>query len=518
MAGYSGDLPPDAFNLARYCLAGAAERTPGKPALIVATQAHDPAGDTVLTYGDLQDRVLRIAHGLAELGLAPGSRLFIRMHNTPEYAMVFLAATAIGLVPIPASSALTDREIEFILRDCAPAAIAVSGDMSVPVSANALIQIGAGEIGNFLGQDARADYAATNKDDPAFLIYTSGTSGRPKGVLHAHRAVWGRRPMYQGWYGISADDVMVHTGAFNWTYTLGVGMFDPWANGATTVLYTGARDIHVWPALVSRFKASIIASVPTLYRQMLKYCDTLKEPLSCLRHGLTAGEPMPVALAEEWQETTGIALYEALGMSEISTYISSAPAVPTKPGSPGKPQPGRAVAILPIEGGVEPLPAGETGLIAVHRSDPGLMLGYWNHPGTGDNEDGDGVYRGDWFSGGDLGAMDEDGYIWFEGRNDDVMNAMGVRVSPEEVERVLRQHDSVGEVAVTEIHVRADVSVIAAFIVAAGETRNETELADFAAARLASYKCPRQFYFIDQLPLTANGKIKRKALQALVRP
>ncbi len=151
-------------------------------------------------------------------------------------------------------------------------------------------------------------------------------------------------------------------------------------------------------------------------------------------------------------------------MSEISTYISSAPSVPRKPGAIGKPQPGRRVAILPADGGEEPLPAGAEGLIAVDRSDPGLMLGYWQRP---DEEAA--VLRGQWFIGGDLGVMDADGYVTHTGRNNDIMKALGYRVSPLEVEAVLAQHASVAEVACAEIQVRADVSVIGAFIVPHGE-------------------------------------------------
>src|SRR3546814_4360 len=135
-----------------------------------------------------------------------------------------------------------------------------------------------------------ADYTDTAADDPAFLVYTSGTSGKPKGVLHAQRSAWGRRPMYQGWYGISESDTVLHAGAFNWTYTLGVGLTDPWANGATTVLYSGEKDVQVWPKLLERTGATLFAAVPTLYRQILHYCDLSKHDLSALRHGRTAGE------------------------------------------------------------------------------------------------------------------------------------------------------------------------------------------------------------------------------------
>ena len=137
------------------------------------------------------------------------------------------------------------------------------------------------------------DYADTAAEDHGFLIYTSGTTDRPKGVLHGHRTGWGRRPMYQDWYGITANDVVLHAGAFNWTYTLGVGLIDPWANGATAVLYNGPPDPAVWPELIARFGVTIFATVPSLYRRILKYGSFPRHGLTTLRHGLTAGEALP---------------------------------------------------------------------------------------------------------------------------------------------------------------------------------------------------------------------------------
>ena len=193
---------------------------------------------------------------------------------------------------------------------------------------------------------SRSTISDTAADEPAFLIYTSGTVGRPKGVLHGHRTAWGRRPMYQGWYGITERDVILHAGAFNWTYTLGVGLIDPWANGATAVLYNGPSDPAVWPELIARFSVTIFATVPSLYRRILKYGAFHREGLTTLRHGLTAGEALPPAVLEAWRAATGTELYEALGMSEISTYISTGPGMTIKPGSLGKSQPGRRVTIL----------------------------------------------------------------------------------------------------------------------------------------------------------------------------
>jgi acyl-coenzyme A synthetase/AMP-(fatty) acid ligase len=304
---------------------------------------------------------------------------------------------------------------------------------------------------------------------------------------------------------------MLHSGAFNWTYTLGVGLTDPWANGATTVLYNGERDIEVWPRLIETYHASLFATVPTLYRQILKYCDLDQYELSTLRHGLTAGEALPKSLLADWRATVGTPLYEALGMSEISTYISSSPTVPVREGSPGKPQQGRVIAALPVEGGEQPLPADEIGLLAVHRSDPGLMLGYWNRPA----EEAE-VFRGDWFVGGDLCRFDEEGYLWYEGRHNDLMNAMGYRVSPVEVERILFHHETVGEVAVAELNLREGVSIIAAYVVAAeGHKPDKDTLLAYAAEHLARYKCPREIFFLDTLPRTSNGKVIRRELHRL---
>jgi acyl-coenzyme A synthetase/AMP-(fatty) acid ligase len=230
-----------------------------------------------------------------------------------------------------------------------------------------------------------------------------------------------------------------------------------------------------------------------------------------LRHGLCAGEPLAPALHTAWQEATGLVLYEALGMSEISTYVSGAPNLPVKIGSPGKPQDGRCVAILPFDGdGSETCAAGERGLIAVHRSDPGLMLGYWNRP-----QDEAEARRGDWFCGGDVGCMDEDGYVWFHGRNDDVMNAFGYRVSPVEVEMALADHPSVGEVAVAEMRVRDGVTIIAAFVVPATgvASLDEESVLAHASRRLADYKMPRAVHTVDALPRSANGKVMRRQLR-----
>ncbi|PLX36532.1 MAG: AMP-dependent synthetase [Hyphomicrobiales bacterium] len=503
---------PSHFNLAEYVLARSASEHPEKAALLVYSEPA-AAPEVTFTFAEIEDAVLRIATGLVERGVERGDRLLLRLGNTPEFPLVFFGAIAAGCVPVPTSAQLTSGECDKLLIDSG--ARLVVHDDHTPLPAE---RAGVGRLGSegiaALHKAARGSYADTAADDPAFLVYTSGTSGKPKGVLHAQRSAFGRRPMYRGWYGIGPDDVLLHAGAFNWTYTLGVGLTDPWANGATSIVYTGHRDPDVWPSLLESTGATLFAAVPSLYRRILKYGHIGSHSFPSLRHGLTAGEALRPSMHAEWLEKTGRPLYEALGMSEISTYISSGPETPTRPGSPGRPQPGRNVAILSEEADGTVLGPDEPGLLCVHRSDPGLMLGYWQ-----DEAGTDEAFLGEWFRTGDRARIDADGYVWYEGRADDVMNAFGYRVAPEEVEAALAGHPLVHDVAVTETEVRDGIRLITAFVVPNGDEHpNEGELNDWCHARLAEYKRPRRWVFVHDLPRTPSGKVQRRELAKKVPP
>ena len=412
------------MNLARYCLTNA---SPAPAAVALEVVGPNGVLKERWTYGNIERTVLSIAGGLNAKGLKRGDRILLRLGHSSDFPLVFFGAIAGGFVPIPTSEMLTSAEATAIFRDSGAAAVIHDGHTALP-EGGALF-LGPEELAELKLFEA-GHYADTKSDDPAFLIYTSGTSGTPKGVLHAQRTAFGRTPMYQGWYGgISADDRLLHAGAFNWTYTLGVGLMDPWANGATSLVYDGPRDPDIWPGLIESCKATLFAAVPSLYRRLLKYGEVATASFPMLRHGLTAGEALPADLHREWVERTGRPLFEALGMSEISTYISSSPEVPTRPGSPGKPQTGRKVAILTEDGeGEEFAATGEAGLLAVHESETGLMLGYWDRP-----DETAAAFRAGWFLTGDRARADRDGYYWYEGRADDLMNAFGYRVAPEEV-------------------------------------------------------------------------------------
>jgi acyl-coenzyme A synthetase/AMP-(fatty) acid ligase len=504
----ASDSIPPRFNMARYCIGRAAAGSADKLALIVVKDVAAPIETAERwTYGELDDAVRRIGAGLQGRGLKRGDRVLLRLPNGSDYALAFFGSIAAGLVPIPASPQLTEGEARFLQENSEAAAVIATPELAI---SGVVSRIDATDLAAMRRSSAAADYADTGADEPAFLIYTSGTSRRPKGVLHAQRSAWGRRPIYDDWYGISAQDIVLHAGAFNWSYTLGAGLTDPWANGATAILYTGPRDIAVWLKLLGATGATLFAAVPSLFRQILKYGDFARADLARLRHGLAAGEALPPAVLEDWRKATGLEIYEAFGMSECSTFISTRPGTPIRAGSPGKAQRGRQIAVLPLEGGTAPLPPGETGLLAIHRREAGLMLGYWRLP-----EEDAATWRGEWFTAGDLVAIDADGYVWPRGRADDVMNAGGYRVSPLEVEAAFAGHPAIAEIAVAEAALRPGVTGITAFVVPrAGASANEAEILAHGERELAPYKRPKKVLFVEALPRSANGKLLRRLLVA----
>ena len=493
------------LNLTQYCLENSTKKFPHKCALQVYTDNSELKESW--TFTEINRAILGVAAYFSALELPSKSRILLRIGNSSDFPMVFLGVIAAGFVPIPTSSMLTAYECDFLLKDSNAAVIVHDDKTELPQKIGNSTLLGADEISEMKSFPV-GNYVETTFNDPAFLVYTSGTSGRPKGVLHAHRSLLGRKPMYNDWYGISDADILLHAGAFNWTYTLGTGLLDPWVNGATSIIYAGKPDPEIWPIIIEKSGATLFAAVPSLYRRILKYSKDLTSNIKSLRHGLSAGESLSVSLLNEWNQKTGKPLYEALGMSEISTYISSGPTIETQPGSPGKPQQGRQVKLLPIEGGENTVAVGEKGIISIHKSETGLMLGYLNSSKEDEN-----AYRGEWFLTGDTGYFDEDGYIWYTGRVDDLMNASGYRVSPLEVENVISDFPDILEVSVGQKSLQNGVDVITAYLVVSSESNFDLKLlADWCAERLASYKCPRRFVFVESLPRTITGKVIKKQL------
>ncbi|MBC6443126.1 MAG: acyl--CoA ligase [Rhodobacteraceae bacterium] len=483
---------PSPFNLAEYVL-GAGRDT--DPALIVANNP-DTAPKTWF-YADLRDAVYRTAGGLAARGIRPGDRILLCVGNDPAFATLFLGAIIRGAIPVPTSTLLTESELRSIAAELSPALTCFAGGLApIPLP------------GTTLDTDGVAALSATDPipavlGDPnrlAYMIYTSGTSGKPCAVMHAHRAVWARRMMWDRWYGLRPNDRVLHSGAFNWTYTLGTGLLDPWATGTTAMIYTGAADRRVWGKLAVQLRPSIFAATPGVFRQIV---SAGAKGFESLRHALSAGEKLPAAVRTTWIKQTGKEVYEALGMSECSTFISHPASQPLDPATSGRVQPGRRIAVLGPDHA--PVPEGSPGQLAIHRSDQGLMLGYFNKPAETAAR-----FKDDWFLTGDTVVMAGD-TVTYLGREDDMINAGGYRVSPLEVEAVLLTHPSVIEAAAVAHEVKPGVTVIAAHYV--GQTTPE-ELMEFCNARMARYKQPRIFIARDTLPRGTNGKIRRKVLRS----
>ncbi len=486
---------PPSFNMAAHVLAFA-DKTPEKTALAVLSAD----GAKRWSYAQLQSAVLGTSTGLLNAGLNPGDRVLMRLGNTVEFPIAYLGAIAVGLVPVPTSSQLTEGEVSKMVAELTPAAILHDPNVACPMGTDAQI-ISLTDL-RAMHDLPPASYEIGDPDRMAYIIYTSGTSGVPRAVCHAHRAVWARQMMIAGWHALAETDRLLHAGAFNWTYTLGTGLMDPWSVGATAMIATQGTSPSALKDLITTHKVTIFAAAPGVYRKMLS--DHPDIHLPDLRHGLSAGEKLSETIREDWFEATGTALLEAYGMSECSTFISASPTNPAHPNTLGRPQTGRRIAIVDDNG---PVPLGQQGTIAVHKSDPGLMLHYLNAP-----QDTAARFQNDWFLTGDQGVMDTEFYITYAGRDDDMMNAGGFRVSPLEVEAVLARFPGISAVGVADVEIKQDARIIAAFYTAASDL-DETALKAYCEDKLARYKQPRLFQRLNVLPTNSNGKLSRATLR-----
>ena len=446
----------------------------------------------------------RTAGGLAARGIGRGDRVLLRLGNSADFPILFFAANALGAVPVPTSAQLTTAELAPILADLAPSLICLGPGLDLPDQPGAPV-LGPPEIAGLRAHDP-LPFAGTGPDDPAYMVLTSGTGGRPKGVLHAQRAAWARRMMWDGWYGLTPDDRVLHAGAFNWTYTLGAGLTDPWAIGATALVYAGPPDRHVWPRLAAAHGATLFAAAPGVYRQMLGAAG-LAEGFATLRHGLSAGEALPEPIRRAWTEATGKPIHEALGMSEISTYVSACPdppgaarhrrlpaARPPRRRPRKTTAPTRCPAAPTAPRRLPPRPRPDARLLEPPRRNrrrlPRRMVrdrrprphgrGRRHHPPRPRR------------------------------RPDERRRLPG---QPAEVEAALLAHPGIADAAAVDLPVASGATIVTAFYVPRNSALPEAELAAHCADRLARYKCPRAFHAVAALPRSANGKLLRRQLR-----
>jgi acyl-coenzyme A synthetase/AMP-(fatty) acid ligase len=518
---------PEFFNIGQACTASHKNKeNEEKIAMIVED---DELGNSEITYQELNHRSNQFGQLLVNLGIKIQDRVLIRLPNSLDYPISFLGAMKCGAISVPTSTLLAPEELVYIIKDSGARALVIDKkawqfiqpelQKSDCKNLRFILLSGKGEFQSqeqFILLDIHEElnkitainpFYKTKAEDPAYLVYTSGTTGYPKGVLHAHRALIGRGPASQYWFDFhsSGDDRILHSGKFNWTYVLGSGLMDPLYLGKTVIVYEGKNDANTWIQLIKKHQATIFIGVPTIYRQLIQKTTATKKDVPSLRYCMSAGEHLSDEVFRFWNERFELNIYEAVGMSEFSYYLSQNKYAPIKPGSAGFPQPGHAIQLIDIET-LEPVPPGEEGMICVPSNDPGLFLRYWNL-----EEETKKYVHDDWFFTGDYARYDTEGYIWFLGRKDDIIKSFGYRVSPYEIERVYKSHPDIADCAAIGEEIEKDKILVTAYIIPhANVSIDPNDLINFGKKHLAAYKAPKTIYLTKEFPRTKNGKILRK--------
>ena len=516
---------PQQFNIAEACVdqhTGTLKAT--QAALIIENET---LGQSSVTYDELSCLTSQFANVLASHGLEHGERILIRLPNSIEYPVSFFGAIKFGAIAVPTSTLLSASEVAYLAKDSGAKVLVTEKSMWSELSdelkdsqVTLVLLCGEGEIGKdgqftlidltqaLEKQDNAFECHQSGVNDPAYLVYTSGTTGYPKGVLHAQRALLGRLPASKFWFDLddTTTERIMHSGKFNWTYVLGSALMDPLLHGHTVIAYEGKNDAHTWPTLIKKHECSIFIGVPTIYRQIVQKTDYDGSDLPSLKHCMSAGEHLSDEMQSVWKERFGRPIYEAIGMSEVSYYISQHKDAEVLPGAAGFVQPGHYVELLDFN--YQAVPAGEEGMICIREEDPGLFLNYWNLADATSEARHDG-----WFFTGDYARQDENGYIWFLGRKDDIINTFGFRVSPHEVERVIKAHQAVADCVAIGEEIGTDKTLVSICVIKeAGADISEDELLDYGLKKLAKYKAPKKVHFMESYPRTKNGKVLRKQL------
>lgn len=497
----------------------------------------DALGTATITFAELARKTDQFAQLLRNLGVKVGDRVLIRLPNSLDYPIAFLGTMKMGAISVPTSTLLTAEEVAYLAKDSGAKVLVTDAPAWAVMSTQIEAALGSKpnlkhvllsqaletephrsfnllNLATSLQVTQRCDAPYNTKaSDPAYLVYTSGTTGYPKGVLHAHRALLGRQPAAQYWfnYADTQQDRIMHSGKFNWTYVLGTGLMDPLYLGKTVIVHEGKNDAQKWLDLIQKHQATIFIGVPTIYRQILQKTTTSKQQLPSMRHYMSAGEHLSDEVLNQWRARFGLDIYEAVGMSEFSYYLSQSKFRPIRAGSAGFPQPGHAIELINPET-MQPVAVGEEGMICVPDSDPGLFLRYWNL------EDETAKYKHDgYFFTGDYAKYDEDGYIWFLGRKDDIIKSFGYRVSPYEIERVYKSHPDVADCAAVGEEIEKDKLLVVIYVILKPESSaTADELVSFGKQHLAAYKSPKMVYLAKDFPRTKNGKILRKDINASI--
>ena len=490
-------------------------------------------GDDRITYAEVLARVNRVASGLRRIGVRPEERVALLLADGPEFAYSFFGAIKMGAIPIPLNTLWKPADYAHVLHDSRAAAAIVSEDLLAAVDAvpaanrrtlRHVIAAGANarppahlRFDALLEQgDADCDAEPTSRDAPAFWLYSSGSTGAPKGCVHLqHDMVVCAELFGKGILGITERDRTFSVAKLFFAYGLGNALYFPFSVGATTMFWPGPpTPVNVY-AVIERHRPTLFYSVPTGYAMMLAHGrpegdGSADFDLSSLRLAVSAGESLPAALYERFKQRFGVDIVDGIGSTEaLHMFISNRPGA-IRPGSSGQIVAGYDARIL--DEAREAVPSGAIGNLWI-RGDS-TCAAYWNQ-----HEKTKGTIEGHWIRTGDKYSVDADGYYWYAGRSDDMLKVGGQWVSPVEVENALVAHEAVLECGVIGREDHDGLTKTMAFVVLREGARGSPELAkelqQFVRTHLAAYKRPQWVEFLPELPKTATGKIQRYRLREM---
>jgi acyl-coenzyme A synthetase/AMP-(fatty) acid ligase len=472
-----------------------------------------------LTFAEVAAAAGRWTNLLRELGVGKGDRVLVLCGKTLDWHPLLLATLKVGAIAIPCSDMLRGRDLAFRARHSGarlliaergvePEAEIMRDQLESPP---AIIYLDEAHARAERLSD-RAPTEETEADDPAFILYTSGTTKDPKGVTHTHGYTFAKRFQARRWLDARDSDLVWCTAGTGWAKSIWNVLLGPWSCGSAIVLHEGGFETRDRLDLLARLGVTVLCQAPTEYRLEAKDPDLESHDLSRIRHAVSAGEPLNPEVIRIFRDAFGLAIHDGYGQTENTLLVGNFPGMEIRPGSMGLPSEGHEVAVVDEEGAE--LPAGSEGDIALRGRPPTLFAGYWAQP-----DETAAAFRGDWYVTGDRALRDEDGYLWFAGRADDVILSAAYRIGPFEVESALLEHPAVAESAVVGKPDADRGQIVKAFVVLRpghdGSPELVRELQEHAKTVTAPYKYPREVEFVDELPKTRSGKIRRVELRQL---
>jgi len=483
-------------------------------------------GDETVTYKQLQENVNRMGNALLNLGVRMEQRVAILMPDNPECVYAFFGAIKIGAIAIPMNTILMPKDYEYLLNDSRAHVLVVHSsllghimeirgrlkyldhimvagdDHDAPLGMTSLLA----------GASDQLDPADTSKDDTAFWLYSSGTTGFPKGAIHLHHDMIVEADLYaRDTIGLVESDVSYSLAKLFFAYGLGNGLYFPLRTGGTTILLPGRPTPQAVYDVIDRYQPTVFYGVPTSYAALIHMAETEgRTSIGRVRMCISAGEPLPKPLYEKWHNLFGVEILDGIGSTEIlHIFISNRPGR-VKPGSTGEIVPGYEARIVDDNG--NEVPVGTEGTLFIKGDS--IANGYWNK-----HEQTKQTFCGEWINTHDKFRMDEDGYYWYAGRTDDMIKVSGQAVWPADVESILLGHPAVLESGVIGVPDDEGLLKPRAYVVLKdghpGSDELVRELQTFVKKNTAPHKYPRSVIFVDDLPKTATGKIQRYKLREM---